>query len=643
MDDLRFRQVHLDFHTGPALPGVGEHFDAEAFADQVASASVDSITLFAKCHHGHLYYETTHPAKHPNLTRNLLTEQVAALHARAIRCPIYLSVQCDEYAANTHPEWIALNPDGSRVGRRPLANDDFQWQILDMASPYLDYLCAQTEEVLRKFAPVDGLFFDMCWDQPSVSAWALAKMKTWGLNPASESDRATYASRLAAEYMERLTTLAERFQPGVPIWFNSRPINSLRDQQAGLRHVEIEALPTGFWGYAYFPVYVRYARPLGLPMIGMTGRFHKSWADFGGLRTVPSLLYDCAHALAHGAGCSVGDQMHPAGLLDGGAYSVIGAVYDHVKKCEPWCRQAAAPKELAVLFVDPALKPDAARVHEGAWRVLAPLGWQFVFLPAAERFEEYPAVYVPETVTVDAALEGRLDTYVAAGGRVIQEMSAGEASPFARAFCRFEAGFGGTLPPSDHVFYERGVRLCPEDGDTVLARVVEPYFERTWEHFCSHAQTPSRLDASPYAAALVRGGRALLAFPVLRSYALHGNLACRQLVAAALDGLGVEPLLRLDGPRYVEGLVNHLPDADVVHLLSFIPQKRTPTMEVVEETVPACDLAVSLRTDRPVVGATLQPSGEALPFHAEGGRVTARADRIDGHALVVFSYSSSPK
>ena len=49
-----FRQIHLDFHTGPAIPDVGTKFDGDAFAEQLAAAHVNSVTLFAKCHHGHL-------------------------------------------------------------------------------------------------------------------------------------------------------------------------------------------------------------------------------------------------------------------------------------------------------------------------------------------------------------------------------------------------------------------------------------------------------------------------------------------------------------------------------------------------------------------------------------------------------------
>ena len=65
------RTVHLDFHTGPWIPDVGCYFDPEEFASTFKEAHVDSVTVFAMCHHGHLYYNTDHPARHPNLPKEL--------------------------------------------------------------------------------------------------------------------------------------------------------------------------------------------------------------------------------------------------------------------------------------------------------------------------------------------------------------------------------------------------------------------------------------------------------------------------------------------------------------------------------------------------------------------------------------------
>ena len=118
---LRTRQIHLDFHTAPQINDVGREFDARQFARTLKRAHVNSVTVFAKCHHGHLYYNTRRPERHPGLRagHDLLGEQVEALHREGIRAPIYLSVQCDEYAANAHPEWIARHPTGRTCGAQP--------------------------------------------------------------------------------------------------------------------------------------------------------------------------------------------------------------------------------------------------------------------------------------------------------------------------------------------------------------------------------------------------------------------------------------------------------------------------------------------------------------------------------------------
>ena len=58
-DHLCFRQIHLDFHTGEHIPNIGSEFDPEEFAATLERARVDSITCFARCHHGWIYFDTT--------------------------------------------------------------------------------------------------------------------------------------------------------------------------------------------------------------------------------------------------------------------------------------------------------------------------------------------------------------------------------------------------------------------------------------------------------------------------------------------------------------------------------------------------------------------------------------------------------
>ena len=76
--ELPYRQIHLDFHTSPYIKGIGENFDSREFIKTLKDAHVNSINLFAKCHHGMYYYPTKIGTMHPNLTFDLFGEQIKA-------------------------------------------------------------------------------------------------------------------------------------------------------------------------------------------------------------------------------------------------------------------------------------------------------------------------------------------------------------------------------------------------------------------------------------------------------------------------------------------------------------------------------------------------------------------------------------
>ena len=82
------RQIHLDFHTSEAIPDIAANFDPRTFAETARKAEASSITVFARCHHGWLYYPSKRFPEliHPNLkNHNLLLEQVRALHDAGIK------------------------------------------------------------------------------------------------------------------------------------------------------------------------------------------------------------------------------------------------------------------------------------------------------------------------------------------------------------------------------------------------------------------------------------------------------------------------------------------------------------------------------------------------------------------------------
>ena len=658
-DELIFpqRMIHLDFHTGPQVPDVGKDFNPQQFAQTFKDAYVDSVTVFAKCHHGHLYYTTDHPARHPSLPRNLdlLGEQVEALHSAGIRAPIYISVQCDEFAANTHPEWIALTPELQHVKNGHSAYEA-GWQILDMSSPYQDYLADQIDEVLRKLAPLDGLFLDMCWDQPSSSKWSKDGMKKKGLDPRDEGDRARYARLVVHDYMARFRDMLEKAQQGHPpagVWFNSRPKTNLVEEKNFLRHIEIEALPTGGWGYAYFPYVSRFVRPMGLPTLSHTGRFHKSWGDNGGLKPRVALLYECAQILSQGITLGVGDLLHPRGVPHKETYALVGGVYGYIATCQPFVQGAKHLSEVA-LVVNPDLGDAPGPAGLGAVGALQQLRQQFdVVFPDAD-LSGYRLAIIPETTRIDTALKASLQGFLQTGGSLIVSgpaaldetgapalpelgIEAHGASPYTHTFLRPLGEIGRGIPAFDFVMYERGFRMTPAAGTgaQTLVQVVEPYFQRDYDHFSGHEYTPPD-RVSEFAAAVQNGRVVTFAVPILEAFGKHASVAYRQILGNCIDRLLPDPLIRDGGPAHLEATAVRRGSTTVVHLISFLPSRQAEGLDIVHDPFPLVDMPLAVRLDAAPGRVTLQPAGKELPFSYTDGYVHTSVTVLDGHALMVI-------
>jgi hypothetical protein len=651
------RTIHLDFHTGPQVPDVGAEFDAEDFAATFAAADVDSVTVFAKCHHGQLYYATDRPERHPNLKPglDLLGSQIEALHARGIKAPIYISVQCDEYAANTHPEWLALHDDLRQV-KRATSAFEAGWQIMDMSSPYQEYLAEQVSEVLARYGPIDGMFLDMCWDQPSSSKWAIDGARKAGLDPRDPEHRARYARQNALAYMGRFRDLIEpALSPdtAMGVWFNSRPRTNLGQEKQFLRHVEIEALPTGGWGYSYLPYVARFTRPQGLPGISQTGRFHYSWGDNAALKPAAALKYECSQILSHGFSGGVGDLLHPTGRMNQETYRLIGSVYSHIKACEPFVAGGENLDEVA-LVVDPELGDNPGPAVLGAVKALQQLRQQFDVIAPHADLSPYRVVVLPETTQADDQLKAALREFVSGGGGLLVAGPAAldEAgqpildelgidvegpSPYTHVFLHPQGPLEQATAPYNTVIYERGFRMTPRDGAQVLCGVIEPYFERTYEHFSGHSYTPPRPEASPYAA-VVRSGRVITwAVPVFQSFGLHANVPYRELLGGCLDLLLPDPLVRVGGPAHLETSVVRTEGGTAVHLISFLPSRQAENLDLVHDPFPLLEVPVAARLDQAPASATLQPAGQELEFTYDNGYAQTTVTVADGHALVVFS------
>lgn len=673
---MRFRHIHLDFHTHQAIPGIGAAFTKEAFQEALRRGRVDSINLFAKCHHGYSYHPTEVGCQHPNLAFDLLGAQIEACREIDVHTPVYLSAGLDEYYARVHPatDW-ARQADPSSV-----RNDPFQvgFKRLCFNTPYLDYLCRQIEEVVQRYRP-DGIWLDIVGKVECVCGRCQAILRERGDDPLNPVHVSQLATETQARYFARANEAVHRHDPDMPVFHNQGHIpKGDRKFMALNSHLEVESLPTGSWGYDHFPLTAKDVAPMADAFLGMTGKFHTVWGEFGGYKHPDALRYECAMMNAYGARCCVGDQLHPDGRLDPDTYDRIGQAYTEVEAREPYLRGCRPVSRIAILSIESlagagVLDPHLAKRNHpsdlGAARMLMERQVMFDLVDSEADFSPYELLILPDEGRLDAALTGKLRAFIAGGGKLILSHHSGLAvddDQFALPVGTYQ---GETDGEDEYYQLGAGFPLDPAEAPTLVrapvyllgpsARVetsadaevwtetVAAYFNRRLAHFCSHQHAP---PAGPTGdpACFRTGNIVYFAHKIFRNYAERGQLIYRDTFHAALTALlGDDPALAaMPSAGRVSLMDQPAEDRYILHLACVAPVRRgdavfprwnLQSIEVIEDVLPLHDVACRVRTPRPVKQVQLTATGEDLPFRTEGDAVLFTVPRLEMHRMITLA------
>ncbi|MDR2378546.1 MAG: alpha-L-fucosidase [Bifidobacteriaceae bacterium] len=666
------RQVHLDFHNSSWIESVADQFDAEQFGDTMAGAHVTSVNVFAKCLHGFSYYPTEVGQPHPGLKRDLLGEQIAALRRRGIKAPVYLSVLWDDWAAQTHPEWVAVDRDGRLLARPPYSNASaidhaLGWSVLDLASGYADHVVDQVEEICSLYE-VDGFWFDIVSVIPNHSPAGMARMRSAGVDVGDQQAVLDFYLAVRDNFIGRIERLVHRHAPAATLVYNHTTDAWLARTLAAQNQIDVESLPTdGAWGYLHYPVVSRYARTFGAPVVGMTGRFHRSWSDFGGLKTPDQLAYEVATVLAAGGSPSIGDHLDPSGRLDPAVYAVIGEVYGRAEALEPWLAGARPLTEAAVVAQWDAAAADAGRlttalipgVH-GAAEMLIEQAVQFDVVDAARLTPgRYDLIVVPDDAELGPGDAAAIELCRRAGAALLTagaRPAAGlgdppivQARPIATRpgfFRPGELAAEGSRLAADFAYaaYGQAYAITPAPGAETLGTVVEARFNRTWARFTSHGHSPvGDKAAGPLVAVL--GDWAHLATPAFSDYHREGYWPGSAVVRALIDRLAPRRLVRHDGPAWVEAALQAAPaaSATVLHLTAYQPRRAAHQTPRLDDAHPLAGFAIRVRTDRPVKRVVTVPDRGAVPHSTlADGTVELRPLTVAPLTVIALEHGDGP-
>ena len=647
---MNYRQVHLDFHTSEHIEEIGKDFSKQNFQEMIKKGHVNSITVFAKCHHGMSYHPTKVGCMHPHLDFDLLGAQIEAAHEIGVKTPVYLSAGIDAYMVKSHPDWLRFDYVNGQIKPPDFAHPGFH-QTFCFNTPYLDYLLEQIREVVENY-DADGIFLDIVGVRPCCCQSCLRDIYAAGDDPSDAYAVTRQAEKVYANYTRRVRDCIDSVKPGLPVFHNSGHITRGRRDLARMNsHLELESLPTGGWGYDHFPLSAAYAQTLGMDYLGMTGKFHGAWGEFGGYKHKNALRYEVALSAAFGAKCSIGDQLHPRGKMDNATYTLIGAAYSELEEKEPWLQDAANIADIALLSIQNKVWHDAS--DSGVSRILLEGGYLFQVIDSEADFGGYKVIIIPDDIPVDCQLYNKLKAFVDGGGKILASGTSCLDSDKKNFVFDLGAKYVGQnaynpdyLRPcfeiedmecADYVMYSKGFAI-ETDGE-VLALRVDPYFNRSIFKYCSHRHTPGNVSAT--SPGITRGKDGIyISWRIFDDYATSGMIILKRVVCHVLDlllgdrksataSLPAQGVFTLTEQKQQNRLM--------AHLLYASPVKRGNGVEVIEDIIPIHNTELKVNVGkRKISRVYLAPQRVDLDFSVANGILTATVPQFECHQMVVI-------
>ncbi len=645
---LRKRQVHLDFHTNGTL-SVGKSFSKEQFQQALKVGHVDSITVFSKCHHGWSYHPTEVNEMHPELDFDLLGAQLEACREINVKAPVYISAGFDEKEYVKRPEWRYI----CSLEKEDVEEyeNEVHFHLLCFNTGYLDFLCKQIEEVMIKYNPC-GIFLDIISPKVCFCEKCLADMKEAGLDCENEKDCEKFAQITFNKYLSATNAAVRKYSDTATIFHNEGhiPKGDYRYIDSNT-HLELESLPTGGWGYDHFPLSAAYTRTLkNTEFLGMTGKFHHSWGEFGGFKHPNALIYETSLSIANCAGCSIGDQMHPLGEMNMSTYSLIGKAYSLVEEKEPWLDNAVNIADIAVMSAEALTGDRNVKADSGANRLLLENKYLYNFVDETTDLSGYKLLILPDVEIKSENTIEKIKAFAKAGGKVIASADAlvkdGEfildtgaeyigKNEFSPTY--LVPGYDTVNGKTEYVMRCNSYLFEALDCETP-AFVQNPYFNRTYEHFCSHMHAPNNPEKT-YPAVAIKGNVAYIGWDIFTAYAKHGHLCFKELFSFVVNRmLGENRAAFAQIPdRAVLTLTRQEKEKrSIMHLLFAHTTLRGEHTEIIEDTVPLYNVKCSVKCDKRPSAISLVPCGKELEFEYADSFAKFIVPEVNIHQMIAI-------
>ena len=144
-----YRMMEIALHLPPEG---GFEIDLDTVIKKARDAGAESVMFYSQDHWGYAHYTSDVGVRHPHLKGDFFGRAVDLARKQGMSAAAYYSLQFNNQAVFSHPEWGWIDEAGQ--ARRD------RWCITCLDTPYRDYAIGMVDEIFSRYE-VDELFLDI--------------------------------------------------------------------------------------------------------------------------------------------------------------------------------------------------------------------------------------------------------------------------------------------------------------------------------------------------------------------------------------------------------------------------------------------------------------------------------------------------
>ncbi len=382
-------------------------------------------------------------------------------------------------------------------------------------------------------------------------------------------------------------------------------------------------------------------KPWDLMAWGFTYDFGDA-GHFAGPKSLTQLEQEAAEVMAMGGGFQTYFTQNRDGSIKPWYFGLMGELSEFCHERQPYCKGAVTIPQIGLWYSAFSKRNQTDQVY--GWNVRNVEGNLSMLLDdqrcveilmdhqLEKRLEEYPVIVIPEWTGLDGSLKEKVLDYVQKGGNLLVIGAA--------AVKEFEHQLGVSF------IGDPGTRVCTMGFDKQMSAVkaaVQDVIPKagTQTFGALYNGDDFRFPTGNPVATVASYGEGKIAGCYLDladayySYQARGYL---KIVAAVLDSLFPDPVVRVTGCDYVHTAVNRKEGKWYVHLINTAGNHFNQKVYEYDHIPATGELTLELSTLKPVKKIVLQPGELPLPFSSEGEKVTVRVPSVSVQSIVQLEF-----